>query len=312
MNKEDQLKAYKVVVSSLDEVNERINTFCRKVLKTRGGRIGSGMGSLLEALWGYEINFVLEKHKNDFCELAWFPDHQYHDFACVETGKDWDPKTGEGEFFRVEAKSMNFGAAESKAHFDVLRSELNDFDALLLIVWKWVDIDEYHCSPQVIDSFFGQAKPITILRDELHLKRGGTFVEASSCPDKCDEAYCKHNGEPLNVAGKREKLSGPYSTRPSEKVSYSANFGGLVRMLKTSRPEARTKFRELRKSDSVIDDYISFIHRNFYKEEINHFTAAEWRQVGKKLGLTDPKVKIIDIYSLLREQTNYQLFLKEI
>lgn len=309
MNKKTELDAYMAINASLSEVNKKVNEFCKKFFKTRGGRIGSGMGSLLEALLGYEINSVLVENGNNFCELAWFPDHQYHDFVCVETEKNWDPKTRQGEFFRVEAKSMNYGADESKAHFDVLSSELNDFDALLLIVWKWEDIDEHHCSPKVIDSFFGLAKPITILRDELHLQRNGTFVEASSCPDKCLKEECKHEGEPLNAEGKRERLSGPQSSRPSDNVSFAANFGGLIRMLKTSSDGARKKLRELRKGDSVIDEYISFIHRNFPKEELNHFTSEELTKIGKEIGVKPPKK---NIYNELRKLPNYQSLLKKI
>jgi hypothetical protein len=173
MNQEQKIAAYMAITLSLDETFIRINNFCRDVLKTRGGRIGSGMGSLLEALWGYEINKVLSDKGFNLFELAWFPSHQYHDFACVQASRQWNPDTGEGEYFRVEAKSMNSGADESKAHFDVLHSELDDFDALLLLVWSWVDIDEYHCCPQVTDSFFAKAKPITQLRDALHIERGG-------------------------------------------------------------------------------------------------------------------------------------------
>jgi len=308
---DEQQYAYQVVQQSLNEASIRINDFCREVLKTRGGRIGSGMGSLLEALWGYEINFVLNKNHNSFCELAWFPDHQYHDFACVKTNKIWNPLTGQGEFFRVEAKSMNFGAAESKAHFDVLKRELNDFDALLLIVWKWIDIDEFHCSPQIIDTFFGEAIPITMLRDELHFQRGGSFVNGYSCPDRCVSSPCKHDGEPLNERGKRERLSGPEVTRPSAKVSYSANFGGLVRMLKTRGENAKNEFRRLRKLDKTIDKYISFIHRNFPSEELNHFSASEWREIGKKLSLpqnTDRKI----IHQTLQQYDMYQNILKEL
>ena len=47
-----------------------------------------------------------------------------------------------------------------------------------------------------------------------------------------------------------------------KKVSYAANFGGLVRMLKTNNSESRSKFRELRRDNRIVDEYVSFIHRN--------------------------------------------------
>jgi len=305
MNQEEKIAAYKAITSSLDETFDYINNFCRDVLKTRGGRIGSGMGSLLEALWGYEMNKVLSEKGFDSCELAWFPSHQYHDFACVQASKDWNPETGEGEYFRVEAKSMNSGADESKAHFDVLNAELDEYDALLLLVWSWVDIDEYHCCPQVTDSFFANAKPITQLRDALHIERGGTFVDSNSCPDGCDTLTCRHNGEPLNEQGKRERLSGPESTRPSAKVAYAANFGGLVRMLKTRGESAKQTFRNLRRSDDIIDAYISFIHRHYPSEELNHFSVSEWREIGRNSGIDSSGMSKQEIRNSIANNENY-------
>lgn len=38
---------------------ENVNEFNRKFFRTRGGRLGSGMGLLLEGLWGYETNRAL-------------------------------------------------------------------------------------------------------------------------------------------------------------------------------------------------------------------------------------------------------------
>jgi hypothetical protein len=312
MNQEQKIAAYHAITSSLDETFIRINEFCCEVMKTRGGRIGSGMGSLLEALWGYEMNKVLTDNGLNSCELAWFPGHQYHDFACVQTSRGWNPETGDGEFFRVEAKSMNSGADESKAHFDVLQAELDDYDALLLLVWSWVDIDEYHCCPQITDSFFGQAKPITQLRDALHLERGGSFVNGNACPDGCDIDDCSHKDEPLNEKSKRERLSGPQSTRPSANVSHSANFGGLVRMLKTRGESAKATFRELRRADSTIDAYISFIHKHFPSEEINHFSVSEWRRIGEQVGLNASGMSKEDIRNNVIENENYQQILRKI
>lgn len=312
MNQEQKEAAYEAITSSLDETFIRINSFCRDVMKTRGGRIGSGMGSLLEALWGYEMNKVLTDNGFNSCELAWFPGHQYHDFACVETSRGWNPDTGEGEYFRVEAKSMNSGADESKAHFDVLQNELDDFDALLLLVWSWVDIDEYHCCPQITDSFFDRAKPITLLRDELHLERGGSFVDSNNCPDECTINDCSHNGEPLNEKGKRERLSGPQSTRPSANVAYSANFGGLVRMLKTRGESAKGTFRRLRRSDATIDSYISFIHKHFPSEEVNHFSISEWRNIGEQAGLDTSGLSKEEIRGSVIGSENYNQILRRL
>ena len=52
--------------------------------------------------------------------MGWLAEHEYNDYACLEMDCEWNPKTREGEFFRIEAKSMNLDADESKGHFDEL------------------------------------------------------------------------------------------------------------------------------------------------------------------------------------------------
>lgn len=265
----------------------KMNEFSSNVLKTRGGRIGSGMGALLEALWGYMMNQIILKKPELDCEIAWFPDNQYNDFSCIKKDIPWDETTREGEYFRIEVKSMNTGADESKAHFAALEKEIEKNDVLLILVWEWRQIDATHYSPIVIDSFFDRASGVAKLRDALHIARGGSFVKAGNCPDVCEDIPCKHVGEPLNASGKRERLSGPETTRPSLKVSYAANFGGLVRMIKTDNEAARSVFRKIRKENGVADHYISFIHKNFPSEEKNQFTTAELKKVATQLGIED-------------------------
>lgn len=281
----DKKIALDMVAGVSNEAYIRVNQFTSKVFRTRGGRIGSGMGLVLEALWGYYVNEVLRNSKTANCELAWLTEHQYDDFACVATNLEWDPSTKGGEFFRIEAKSMNLGADESKAHFDVLIKQLDSYDHLLVLVWNWQPVDQYHFCPFVKDSFFGLAKPITELRDALHKARGGSFVSRDNCPDGCEPSVCPHHGEPLNAAGKRERLSGPKSLRPSEVVSYAANFGGLVRMLKTSTNESRRVLRKIRKENDTAHAFISFIHRNLPDEEANQYNALEWSKIAEALNI---------------------------
>ena len=283
---------------------EHMNRFSAEILKTRGGRIGSGMGALLEALWGYMMNQILAESDTD-CEIAWFPDNQYNDFSCLKKGELWNEVTRDGEWFRIEAKSMNTGADESKAHFDVLKKDLAEYDTLLILIWEWKAIDGFYFSPQVIDSFFEPSIHLTELRDSLHICRGGSFVNKYDCPDGCDPELCPHDGEPLNAAGKRERLSGPYSTRPSQKVSYAANFGGLVRMIKTDNDAARSQFRDIRKANPIADEYISFIHRNFPEEEKNQFTTAEVKKVAESLGIESKGRSKNDLLLRLREIPEY-------
>lgn len=306
-------KAHQTVIDLTPTVCANINLFSSDGFKTRGGRLGSGMGLLLEALWGYYMNQELDnlESDDDAVEIAWLPDNEYNDFACVFQERDWVPKDRIGELFRVEAKSMNLSADESKAHFDELEKNFKQDDLLLVLTWKWEELDKQRVYPKLIDSFVGQACKVAELRDALHLARGGSFVDKSSCPDGCDSQNCSHDGEPLNAAGKRERLSGPESLRPSAKVSFAANFGGLVRMLKTNSPEARGIFRQIRKDNETAHQYISFMHRNFPSEEKNQYLTEEWKEVAKKLGV-DETLGIDEMISEIRGQENYQEVLREL
>jgi hypothetical protein len=286
-----------------------MNQYAQDVFKARGGRIGSGTGALLEALWMYKINEVLCSECSSY-EIAWFPNNQYHDFACILKNFHWNEHTREGELFRIEVKSMNKGADESKAHFDVLSHELNDYDALLVLVWEWLPVGEFYFCPQVVDVFFDVSVPLTELHDGLHLARGGSFVLPTCCPDGCAPTACTHGGEPLNASGKRERLSGPESTRPSARVSYAANFGGLVRMLKTDNISARQTFRALRKQSCIADSYISFIHKNFPSEEYNQYTIEEFRSIALQLGFEINGLSKQCLHQQIRAVPNYMGYLR--
>lgn len=291
---------------------QRMNEFSSQILKTRGGRIGSGMGALLEALWGYMMNQIILEETDLDCEIAWFPDNQYNDFSCIRSDAVWDAATRAGEYFRIEAKSMNTGADESKAHFAALDSEIEPNDALLILIWEWRRVDNAHFSPIVIDCFFDRAKGVAALRDALHVARGGSFVNSARCPDGCLPHCCTHNGEPINAAGKRERLSGPNTARPSLKVPYAANFGGLVRMLKTDSQNAKTIFRDMRRKSPIADHYISFIHTNFPSEEKNQYTIAELRTAASMLGIEISGGNKDVLYHAIRSVDGYQTVLKRI
>jgi hypothetical protein len=274
------------------------------------------MGGLLEALWGYHINQVLlnEGGEAAACEIGWLACHGYNDFACILRDAPWTIEERVGELFRIEAKSMNVGADESKGHFDELVSRLNANELLLVLVWSWDPVDEFRVYPHIRDYFIGSALSVAVLRDRLHIARGGTFVDRAECPDRCAPDACIHQGEPLNASGKRERLSGPVSTRPSATVSYAANFGGLVRMLKTNSPAARDVFRSARANDPVAHAYISFIHRNYPDEESNQYLLAEWKILANRLelnvqGINDKQRIIAAIRSAA---TNYRDLLRDI
>jgi hypothetical protein len=195
----------------------------------------------------------------DVYDIAWIPNHAYNDFALLDATEAWDPETGNGVIFGIEAKSMNLGADETKGHFDVLQSQLADDDQLLVIVWRWTAVDEAGVVvfPEVVDQFIGPALEIAILRDALHAARGGWFVAAGSCPDGCPTATCAHIGEPLNSSGVRERRTGPEAARGS-KTSYQANFGGLKRMV-AARADARPILEAQTAASEVRRAYVEFV-----------------------------------------------------
>lgn len=236
---------------------EKINDFNVDLFRTKGGRLGSGMGLLLEGLWGYMMNKELEE---DSLSLAWIVDHSYNDFAVVDGIDEWTPNSRKNEVFRIEIKSMNLGADESKAHFDAISPEIGVNDQLVVLAWEWAE-DHGWMWPRVRETYLGPARKIAELRDALHLARGGSFVDRHSCPDGCDPKSCSHQGEPLNASGKRERMSGPESARVSRAVSHAANFGGLVRMIKVRGPEARASLDRLLAESADAKDYVDFIMR---------------------------------------------------
>lgn len=284
--------AVTIVTGDTPKAIERMNDFAYKSFRTRGGRLGSGMGSLLEALWAYFINEALlnEGGAARVCEIAWLEDHEPNDFACVHRDAQWTPGTRVGELFRVEAKSMNVGVDESKGHFTELQKSIGRHDQLLVLTWRWEKVDVWRVYPRVVGFILCPAKPVAVLRDALHLARGGTFVEVGACPDNCAGNTCSHVGEPINAAGVRERVSGPEDAK-GVNVSAANNFGGLVRMLKTDEEKARVAFRKSRRQDQVAHDFISFIHTNFPQEEANQYKADEWRQIALAGGIDKTALK---------------------
>lgn len=238
----------------------KINNFIRITFVTRGGRMGSGMGLLLEGLWGYYMSQALVKQG---IEIAWIVDNQYNDYACVDMTSDWNPETRAGELFRIEAKTMNLGADESKGHFAELARFIDPNDLLLVMTWRWIDSEDgRRCYPQITETFLERALPLANLRDALHLARGGSFVSAEDCPDGCDPSFCSHVGEPLNERGKRERLSGPQTRRPSAKVSFAANFGGLFRMIGTRSVAAKAELARQQDANPIAAKYVDFVNRS--------------------------------------------------
>ena len=281
-------EAVTAVHADADAVVATINEFTNKTFKTRGGRLGSGMGSLIEALWVYFMNTLLQNEggKARVCELAWLPDHQPADFACLHREAEWEPQSRKGELFRIEAKSLNADVDEAKGHFTNLVKETSEFDQLLVVIWSWADIDAFYRWPRIHDYFIGPALPIIRMRDRLHLTRGGTFVAEGQCPDGCEVQPCSHVGEPLNKANVRERRTGPAACKGNNS-DYAANFGGLLRMIKTSSAAAKAALREERLSCDVCHRFVSFIHKHYPSQEMGQYGLADWRKLAGMLGV-DP------------------------
>ena len=306
--------AERILQADAQRVIDEINAFTSETFKTRGGRLGSGMGSLIEAMWVYYMNRVLQNEGGEaqLCEIAWLQDHEPADFACLIRGANWDPASRLGELFRIEAKSMNIGVDEAKGHFANLKSETRPYDQLLVLVWSWEIAENQYSWPRIHGYFLGRALPIIELRDALHLQRGGTFVDVQNCPDGCHAFTCTHAGEPLNAAGKRERRSGPRMCKPAN-VEYAANFGGLIRMLKTDNDSARKLFREFRRANLVAHQYISFIHKYFPAEEVNQYRKAEWQRALQCAGLPANGESSAEANAVLRQYiSGYQELLRDV
>jgi hypothetical protein len=221
--------------------------------------MGSGMGSLMEALWAFYARHTLSKALSRDYEIAWMVDNEYNDFAVVSTDVAWDPATRGGEILRIEAKSMNLDADETKGHFDALQKEIGPHDLLLVLVWKWIPLADggQIVYPKVLDEYLGNALEIARLRDALHVARGGSFVSGAHCPDGCKPASCAHDGEPLNRAGTRERRFGPVTTRGAN-VSHAANFGGLKRMIAARGAARDTLTQQMLHPERA--EYVNFIN----------------------------------------------------
>lgn len=223
--------------AELPSIRASINSFSATHFHCLGGRLGSGLGSLLEALWAFYARHALNATIPGEYEIAWMVENAYNDLAVVDAQETWNPSTRAGEVLRIEAKSMNLDAEETKGHFDALQSEIGEHDLLLVVVWKWVPIQpgSQVVYPRVLSEYMGNALEVARLRDALHLARGGSFVAARQCPDGCSGASCVHVGEPLNAKRRRERRTGPETAR-SGKISHAANFGGLKRMIAVRGP----------------------------------------------------------------------------
>ena len=252
------------IITCTHSAIDAVNDFTREVFVTRGGRIGSGMGSVVEALWGFHLNRILKAEKDVAYELGWIYGHEYNDFACILADEDWNPEIKQGELFRIEVKSMVASADESKAHFDRLQHEFAENELLAVFLWDWIQAEKQskNVYPAILDYFVGSALPIAELRDLLHVERGGTFVRKAHCPDKCSGSRCIHVGEPLNASRVRERRTGPIAAKGAG-VSYAANFGGLLRMLGSRGNQGKEILKNEYKANVTKARFIDFMARNF-------------------------------------------------
>jgi hypothetical protein len=215
-------------------VIEKLNKFFSETFLVDFTEINYGhstrFGILFEAMWGY---YMKEELNSIGYSLKWICKNQYNDFYIEDE---------HGSFVcNVEVKTLCLNSDESKSHFDAIQSEIHATDLLFVSAWKW-DIFDKLMKPNIVKSGYFSSKNISCMRDELHILRGGNFV----------------GGEPINVSGYRERITGPEENKPP-KVNHMANFGGLVRMLGVRSKESKNKLQEFYDNNSDCRSYIDFI-----------------------------------------------------
>jgi hypothetical protein len=216
------------------KVIEKLNVFFSETFLVDSSEINYGhstrFGILFEAMWGY---YMKEELQVLGYMVKWICRNQYNDFYISDLV---------GNFIcNIEVKTLCLDSDESKSHFDALQSELLDTDLLFVSAWKW-DVHDDLMKPKITESKFFVSKEIAVMRDELHILRGGNFV----------------NEEPINASGYRERLSGPDENKPP-KVTHMANFGGLVRMLGTKSKPSKIKLQEYYDAGGTCKEYIDFV-----------------------------------------------------
>ena len=89
----DENYVYEQIARLANIACQRMNSFSSQILKTRGGRIGSGMGALLEALWGYMMNQIILEETELDCEIKQesllyirLPQNSRCSILCLEWG----------------------------------------------------------------------------------------------------------------------------------------------------------------------------------------------------------------------------------
>lgn len=255
----DEVDAYtRTAVSLINDTNQEEFILKRDCIATvLTGRKASDMGGIIEHQWRNKVNRLLDPTP---FEMAWMPGHSYNDAILLLKDAVWDSVTRDGELARYECKTLNLQSDEAKAHFDPLVDELRERDKLLIFTWVWEDVKTTHVFPCIRDFCITPALPIAMLRDFLHLLRGGTFVDRNDCPDGCPPQTCTHHGEPLNAKGNRERKTGPESR--TTKCSHAANFGGLERMLKTRSASTRVALQDYLKAHPETQSFMEFMERN--------------------------------------------------
>lgn len=216
------------------KVIEKLNKFFSETFLVDSSEINYGhstrFGILFEAMWGYYMKGELETLGY---MVKWICRNQYNDFYITDLLDNF--------ICNIEVKTLCLDSDESKSHFDALQSELLDTDLLFVSAWKW-DVHDDLMKPKITESKFFVSKEIAVMRDELHILRGGNFVKE----------------EPINASGYRERLSGPDENKPP-KITHMANFGGLVRMLGTKSKISKVKLQEYYDSGGTCKEYIDFV-----------------------------------------------------
>ena len=231
-------KVTEQIKSTLESLNfkvvEELNQFFSETFLVDSVEINYGhstrFGILFEAMWGYYMKKELESFGHS---LKWICKNQYNDFYITDDKENF--------VCNIEVKTLCVNSDESKSHFDAIQSELLNTDLLFVSAWKW-NINNTSMSPCVTKSEYFLSKNIAKMRDDLHILRGGSFI----------------NNEPINASGFMERITGPENNKPL-KISHMSNFGGLVRMLGTKSKNSKQKLEEYYQHDVECKNYINLV-----------------------------------------------------
>jgi hypothetical protein len=68
----------------------------------------------------------------------------------------------------------------------------------------------------------------------------------------------------------------------------------------------------LRKENDIVHRYVSFIHRNFPKEEENHYLVVDWKSVAEAIALETGGLAREEVIAAVRRHPDYMERLRKL